>query len=133
MKFKICGKIAACLTLGVERFNGRLEIEVDADGDVIITRQDGRQMHTESRGGGFYIPSAFLRDGRFTFTVNGIPSTAFQVRGNEAMRFTDSFAEEIANMWIAIADIAQKAGGAEELARRAMEDVEVFRDGYRTE
>ena len=105
MKFKICGKIAACLTLGVERFNGQLPIEVDADGEVVVTRQDGRQMRAISRGG-YNIPSSFLRDGRFTFTVNGIPSTAFQVRGNEAMRFTDSFSEEIANMWIAIAYIA---------------------------
>ncbi len=132
MKFKICGKIAACLTLGVERFNGQLPIEVDTDGEVVVTRQDGRQMRAISRGG-FNIPSSFLRDGRFTFTVNGIPSTAFQVRGNEAMRFTDSFSEEIANMWIAIAYIAEKASGAENYARRAMEDVEMFRDGYRTE
>lgn len=132
MKFKCCGEIAALMTLGVEHINGRLDIEVDANGEAVVTRNDGAQYVTNSSGG-FSIPSSFLRDGRYTFRIGDVRSTSFIVCGNEAQRYTDAYAEEIANMWVAIGGISEAVDRAVNEARQAKEDVEEFRDGYRTE
>ena len=132
MKFKCCGEVAALMTLGVEQINGRLDIEVDADGEAVVTRDDGMQYVTSSSGG-FAIPSSFLRDGRYTFRVGGVRSTSFIVSGGSAQRYTDSYAEEIANMWVAIGGISEAVDRAVSAAQQARDDVELFRDGYRTE
>lgn len=132
MKFKCCGEVAALMTLGVEQINGRLDIEVDADGEAVVTRDDGMQYVTSSSGG-FTIPSSFLRDGRYTFRVGGVRSTSFIVCGNTVERYTEAYGEEIANMWVAIGGISEAVDRAVSAAQQARDDVELFRDGYRTE
>lgn len=132
MRYKVCGRFGVLMSEGSESISGGLPVEIDAAGLVTLTRGDGKQYVTETQGN-FLVPSAFLINGRYSFTVGDIKCAAFRVFNGCAARCVDSTYEEIANMWVAVAEILERAEDAEEKANEAKETVEEFRTGYRTE
>lgn len=132
MKFKNIAKYGMLLTEGAEDVSHGLDVEIDAEGGVTVTSRDGRQFVTESHGG-FHVPAAFLANGVYTFRIGQTVSAAIAVKDGEAMRYVESTAEEISNMWIAIGELIERAERAEEKAEAARVAVEEFREGYRTE
>lgn len=133
MKYKICDDIGVLISKGAESVEKGLEIEIDAEEAAVVTRFDGRQYVVKVNNGKFKVPSSFLIDGVYTLTVGKVKCTAFLVSGGRAMRYTESFGEEISAMWRVIAGIYDTAKQAEEAALSAEAAVEEFRDGYKTE
>ena len=135
MKYKKCGKHGVLITTSHESTSSGLSIEIDTTGTVTVTRLgDGKQYVTKTDGKGkFFVPSAFLINGKYGLRVGEITCAPFGVSGGEAFMLIDSFTEEIIGMWTAIAELIALVESAEKQSEAARVAVEEFRSGYRTE